>query len=103
MRALVLVLVLLGCGCCPTPGPIVNPVPDLECGANLATDSHNCGWCGHDCEPDKGGVCCPNTDPDTVKQTPGLCTILGTSTNCAGCGDRCQLGWSCVGRRCERT
>ncbi len=88
-----------GVGTCDSGWTDCNDDPTDGCEANLQNDSMNCGACGSICmgqEQCHSGQCndwcfavgmayCPG-DP------PGVCTMLGTNTNCNFCGDTCSLG-----------
>ena len=84
---------------------------DVDCSDEChGCDGPNPGTCtpltGPACQSGTGvcvaGSCCPNAqvcgsgasavcgcDPETC--CSGICTVLGTKTNCAGCGDACAV------------
>ena len=84
-------------------GVLVPDLPDLPCGgADLMTDSLNCGTCGHECVLEyaeteyqsgtcKAGVCGPlwtNCDPGPGKTCSEVCSLLGHTCVDYGCSGK---------------
>lgn len=85
-------------------------------GANLQTDSKNCGACGNNCWTQTGdpnstcqaGACtctcsdgsqCPGTTQDSCCQ-PGVSDTSSDPYNCGACGHACSPGLACVNGQC---
>ena len=78
------------------PGQDQDPGQDDDPGPD---DGETCGPCSG------GKVCIDNVCqcPDNLTDCSGTCTQLGTDTNCAGCGDKCQTGATCQNGACKCT
>ena len=90
------------CLCVPeSDSQLCDDLPEVECGAILATDS-----CGDEREVECGT--CPSglfcTEDNLCGQDPSLCEGLDLSTNfehCGVCGNACAIDEVCVDGECE--
>ncbi len=83
-----------------------NHQPNDGCEANLQNDPLNCGACNHQCFVNNGVAGCVNGQCTVMSCNPGFAdcnnnpgdgceTVLGTTANCASCGNNCST--ACTG------